>query len=557
MKTFARRAAALLLDTPLAWMALSFGVYFFYAQFIVMIAWDALELVIAQHVIDHGAYVTSLDYPSALTLRPVLPTLMVAFFRLWTSDPVLIFRLLAGFGLATLAGAMFFAAHRLWGRAAAHSAALLTLSCPALTTYLIDNNHPYSHLGAMPVLGLALALSLWLLKQESSGQPASTRYYALCGLLWGLCYLCRSELVLYAGVLAMLLAWQAFRRRTRGVWSRLGALLLVFGFIFVPYNIYAEHVTRRDGTSIRKSIYGFYMSQGWADPPPGELADTEGDGYIYAIKLYGDPVANGESMLTAIRHNPQAFLRRVKLNSSAFYALYHSPDFYPAAWAAGDLILLGLLLTGLLPVGDRPCLLFLCGLFLASHFVLMFHIDERYLTIGVPPLILLLAGLIHYVIHASAKLSPTAGIATGLIVAGVLVGVGHRQYLRVRNHRPANTQSIAAMKSFGRHFLAVVKTPRLAGNREPHVGFDFPNPTRIYLEDQFLLPYFSHTALVAHNTVSAYPRPKFYSFREVPDDYLYVPAELFKTLDPKLAAKAIDEYDNPVLGHYYLLELNR
>ena len=557
MNTFARRATTWLLDTPVAWMALAFGVYFFYAQFIVMIAWNALELVIAQHVIEHGSYVTSLDYPSALTLRPLLPTLMVAFFRLWTSDPVLIFRLMVGCGLATLTGAMFFSARQLWGRAAAHSAAVLTLACPALTTYLIDNNHPYSHLGAMPVLGLALALSLWLLKQESSGQPASVKFYALSGLLWGLCYLCRSELVLYTGVLVLVLAWQAVRRRTRAAWLGLAALLIVFGLIFVPYNLYAEHVTRRDGTSIRKSIYGFYMSQGWADPPPGELSDTEGDGYIYATKLYGDPVANGESMLTAIRHNPSAFFRRVKLNRGAFYALYHSPDFFPAAWAVGDLVLLGLLLTGRLPAGDRPCLWFLCGLFLASHFVLMFHIDERYLTIGVPPLILLLAGLVHYVIHTAAKLSSVAGIAAGLIVAGVLVGVGHRQYLRVRNHLPANTQSFAAMKSFGRHFLTVVKTPRLAGNLEPHIGFDFPNPVKIYLEDQFLLPYFSHTALVAHNTVSAYPWPKFYSFREVPDDYRYVPADLFKTLDPKLAAKAIDEYDNPVLGHYYLLELNR
>jgi hypothetical protein len=282
MKPIARRAAAVLLDSPVAWMALAFGIYFFYARFIVMIAWDALELVIAQHVVDHGAYVTSLDFPSALTLRPVLPTLMVACFRLWTSDPMLIFRLMVGCAVGTMTGALFFSARVIWGRTAAHVAAFATLCCPAFTTYLINSNHPYSHLGAMTMLGLAMAASAALWHRVNAGEPAPKGLYALGGLLWALCYLCRSELLLYFIVLVLLLGWLAARRRDRGGALRLAILLAAFAAVFVPYNLYVDHVVQRDGTIIRKSIYNFYISQGWADPPPGELADTEADGFVYA-----------------------------------------------------------------------------------------------------------------------------------------------------------------------------------------------------------------------------------------------------------------------------------
>ncbi|MEO6567195.1 MAG: hypothetical protein ABIO94_00415, partial [Opitutaceae bacterium] len=79
------------------WGVTGFFLFFYQAQFISSLKWNAIELIIAQHLIEHGAYVTGLDYPSAMTWRPVLPTLVVAFFRLCTSDPILIYRLVCGF----------------------------------------------------------------------------------------------------------------------------------------------------------------------------------------------------------------------------------------------------------------------------------------------------------------------------------------------------------------------------------------------------------------------------------------------------------------------------
>jgi hypothetical protein len=46
-------------DTPLGWAILAGTGYFYYAQFIATIGWNAIELIIAQHLIDHGVYATT------------------------------------------------------------------------------------------------------------------------------------------------------------------------------------------------------------------------------------------------------------------------------------------------------------------------------------------------------------------------------------------------------------------------------------------------------------------------------------------------------------------
>src|SRR5947209_11706273 len=99
-----RSVTSVLLDTPFGWALVAFTLYFFHAQFARMIGWNAVELIIAQHLLDHHVYAISVDYPSAFTWRPVAPTLLVTFFRLWTDDPRLIFRLVSGLSIAVLTG---------------------------------------------------------------------------------------------------------------------------------------------------------------------------------------------------------------------------------------------------------------------------------------------------------------------------------------------------------------------------------------------------------------------------------------------------------------------
>jgi hypothetical protein len=75
-------------------------------------------------------------------------------------------------------------------------------------------------------------------------------------------------------------------------------------------------------------------------------------------------------------------------------------------------------------------------------------------------------------------------------------------------------------------------------------------------ENQFLLAYFSHTAWVNRGAEGDFPRGRLYSYRECPDDYRYVPADQMTDPGARKDPRIIDEYDNPVLGHYCLLQLN-
>jgi hypothetical protein len=553
-KTF-RTILHLLQDTPVFWVTLAFAVYFYYAQFVVTVSWNAIELIIAQHLLDHGTYATSIDYPSALTWRPVLPTLLVTFLRLWTDNPITIYQFFCGATLGCLTGMMFLSAKMLWGKAAGHTAAFLTLVCPATTVYLIDHPHSYSHLGALLLLGPALFTALFLLREADAPSPPTVRLYALSGALWGLCYLCRSELALFCAVHFLLLLFLQIRGKRS--FHHLAAYLAAFLFIFVPYNLYAGHVAARDGLLIRKAIYGMYISQGWVDPPSNVGPDIEADGYVYAQKLYGDPLKNGESLFTAIGHNVPAFWRRVRLNAVAFYAKFLDPGFFLPWWGLAVLGLVGLLAGGMVPPSDRRYLVFLLGLFLSAHFILIYHIDARYLTITVPPLLLLTACLIHYVLGWLRRVpAPFHAILPIVVLAGIVYG-SRDQFRRVARHRGPNTHSIPAMRSLGEHFRSVVTKPPAGGNREPHVWLVFPDRSPLYAEDQFLLAYFSRTAWVNRGAEGPFPRGRFYSYRECPDDYRYVPAEKIGDAAVTQGGRIVGECDNPILGHYYLVRLGR
>lgn len=208
--------------------------FFHQAQFISSLKWNAIELIIAQHLIEHGAYVTGLDYPSAITWRPVLPTLVVTFFRLCTSDPILIYQLVCGFSLGSLAASMFLSARTLWSRPAAHAAAFFVMMCPAVTMYLLQHVHSYSHLVALLFLGPAIYQGITTLQLAATSVPPSVRRAVCSGFLWGCCYLCRSELLLFGMLQIGLLGYLCLRdKRLR---KPLGGCVLVVLALMVPYN---------------------------------------------------------------------------------------------------------------------------------------------------------------------------------------------------------------------------------------------------------------------------------------------------------------------------------
>jgi hypothetical protein len=537
---------------PAGWGLLTFAVFFHYAQFIDKVAWNAIELIIAQKLGEHGVYATSLDYASAIAWRPVLPTLVVAFFQLWTEDPILIYQLVCGLSFASLVVAMFRSGRLLGNALTGHLAAFGAVSCPAVTTFLVHHFHSYSHIVTLGFLGPAIQASLSLLIAVESRPAPPLRRYLGVGLWWGLAYLCRSELLLFFGGFLIILAWRTWRGR-----SRFGPLLGTLGMFllcFVPYNAYAAQATARDGILIRKTIYGFYMSQGWADPPADATADTEADGYTYAIKLYGDPKENGESLARAILRNPSAFQRRVGLNARRFYALYFDGKFI-APWLTGSALVL-LLAAGVLDARRRPLAIFLLGLFVATHAILVFHVDARYLTIAVPALILGAVMLVHVVLCWVRRRLPALPVWAlgGLVLAGVAWSAWWQLRTLWPGGQPGGTGP-AAMKVLGEHFRSTVKQPRLAANAEPHIALLLPAPSPVAPEDVFLLPYFSHTAWVNRGAEGKFPRGRFYSFRDVEDDYVYAPAELRQAAQFQ-KARLVSEFQHPLLGPYLLYEMH-
>ncbi len=523
-----------------------FALYFYYAQFVGSLGWNAIELLIAQHLIDHGQYATSVDYPSALPWRPVFPVLLVTALRLISDDPLWIYRVFCGLTIGTLAATMFLGARMLCGAAAGCIAGFLILACPAVTIYPIHHIHSFSHLGALLVLGPALLLALRLLYADR----LKTGDCMFSGALWGLACLCRPELILFAMVHLAALGFRLAKEKRS--WTPIAACALGIAAFVVPYNIAADRVAKRDGLLIRKPVYTFYLSQGWVDPPAGIGTDVEGEGYVYATKLYGNPSVNGESMIAAIRKNPGAFRRRVALNLREFYRRFRDNDFFTRTYARATLAGLAIFIFVAKRFRDRLVALFLIGTFAAQHFVLPFHIDARYLTISVPPLILLMVFSISRALAAARK--PYLARAAAAIAVALLVSIGYHHGLRLNKRSERNDRGFAAMRALGEHFRAATDGIPTTGNREAHIDFVQPSPSPVQPEDSLLLGYYSRTAWTTGGAEGLFPRGKFYSFRDVPPDYRYLPAE--EAADPEKVRgwKIISEHKNPVFGLYVLLK---
>lgn len=524
-------------DRPAAWGLAAFALYFTQAGFISHVSWNAVELIIAQHLIDHGAYVTSLDNPSAMSWRPLFPTLLVTFFRLWTDDPLLIYRWICGLAFASLTASLFAAARLMWGRLAAHLAALLTVACQGLTLGLIFHIHSYSHVGMILVLGPALLLSVHLLQQLETA-PAKTWFYALSGFAWGLCYLSRSELLLFAGWAGVLLAWRHWRRRWS--WKPLAGYALAFAVCFVPYNVHTSRESERHGLLIRKPIYGFYTGEGWLGIHADLGPDMEAGGYIRAIETYGDPIANRESLLVAIGNNPAAFLKRVQANTRNFYGHLRNPQFFSPLWTYAALA--GLILAFVLRTqrASRPIILLLAGAFAATHFLLIFHIDSRYLSIALPPLLL----LVVFAVQALAR-HWTLAITLAIVVALP----GKDTVRRLIDHPAHDPLPVAVLRALGEHFRATGPHPRPATNLEPHLYVIFPDFSRMAPEDHMLLGYFSRTSLAASGAEGPFPRGRLYSFRDCPNNFLYMPYAMAKDGGRNI----VGDLELPVLGRYALV----
>jgi hypothetical protein len=324
--------------------------------------------------------------------------------------------------------------------------------------------------------------------------------------------------------------------------------------VLVPVNIYAEHVANRDGTLMRKVIYQLYLSQGWVDPPPKVGPGIEGDGYAFAKQLYGDPKELNESVVAAIRSNPDAFGRRLRLNASRFYGLLFDGGFFRIWQGAAALALLGLSVTSFVRNEERFVILFCAGMFAASHGLCAFLIDPRYVTICIPALLLLAAGGTARVMVWLGRSRRPFGLILVLAAAGLILWNARDHLTRLRNHLPPYERGVVAIRALAEHFSSVASANRPHVNREPHIELRFPSDSPVPPEEGFLMAYFTHSAWIGGEAEGPFPRGRFYAFRNIEPDFIYVPSESY--LGPQMFPEMslIGKHSNPIMGDFYLFQ---
>ena len=490
------------------WVVLTFVTYFHFSGHLQTLGWNAVEFIISNHLRDFGLYATGAYYPPALW-RPVLGTFTVYIVDGLISDPVLTFQIICGLALSLFVASIYITNWFLWGTIIANVGALLAFSFPAITTLLLTHIHSISHISMLAVLGPTVGLSLYCLQQLAEHKAPSKQGLFLCGLAWGLCYLARLELVFSAGIFFLTCLILLGCGRRLWIFVPLAGFLL----LFLPYSLWRSTNAAEYNLLTVKPIYQFYNSQGWADPKPTDRSgDVEGDGYIYAIELYGTPEENSESIVKAIARNPQSFIRRVVKNSESLFGLFLSGEF--VKWYVLALFLFSPLSLVFMSTPERISYLYLLSSFLNIVPFIFLHIDPRYITICVPFFILMAS----FSVAALGRLKIPAlwPAVICLVVLTLLVeGLpGHARALLQTFARPPFDPT--PMRELARRFLDIAK-PKFDERRRMYVKLDLPSDFfGERPENSQLVYYYLRSALVLKGAEGIYPRGRIFSFRDCP-----------------------------------------
>ena len=265
-----------------------------------------------------------------------------------------------------------------------------------------------------------------------------------------------------------------------------------------------------------------------------DLRTTSSAGYARAIQLYGTPAENSENMLYAIARNPAAFAARIGANLRQMIDLMAKGRALPIA-----LLLLIVALpfsVWLLPPPFRLVAIFAAALASTVGIFLIFHIDDRYLTIAVPAG-LLLGSLSAYGLNR-LPMPPRFGRNAFAIVL-LVVALGHLALhsvaLSPAFQRPR--MDLSAFRSIGEGFRNVIRG--LPESREQIVAhLEVPLPTAAKSNAILLLfPYFARTALALPESGPVYPRDRLFSIPQCPATHALLP-------------EAAGAKDNAKLGTY-------
>ena len=503
------------------WFAATFAVYFVYAGRIESFGWNSIEFIIANHLEDFGRYALGANYPAAIW-RPVGPTFMVLAINVFARDPLLTYQLLAGLALASLVTSTYLLNRRLFGQLLAHAGAALAFVTPLVSLSLINHAHAISHLGFLLVASPTLLASVVCILSARDGKPiASWLWMASVG--WALCYLCRPESMLMAACFFLVVGVLAIRRRQI---AQLVLPMAAFIAVFAAFNVWASTNAARDDIWSRKVIYLFYASQGWTevfepnDRAGTQAADHESAGYARAIQLYGTPADNAESVLQAIARNPKAFAARIGSN------LKQSADLLVKGRALPIVLLLLIVAlpfsVWLLPPPFRLVAAFAAVVASTIGIFLIFHIDDRYLTIAVPGA-LLLGSLSAYALNR-LPMPPRFGqnaFASILLVVALGHLALHLVALSSALQRPR--MDLSAFRQIGEGFRTAIRG--LPEDKQQIIAqLDVPLPPALRFNAiSLLFPYFARTSLFLPEQDSIYPRDRLFSVPRCPPTHAVLP----------------------------------
>ena len=216
---------------------------------------------------------------------------------------------------------IFLISLRLYGKETAIISSLLLTFLPALSTTIYYSVRHVSFI-------FFLYLSLYFVMVGDLENKI--KYYALGGLFFGITYLIRAEVLIIVFTILCIIFLKGIggeNKQFKNTFSKSIVFLCFFLSTFLPQYIYTYDLTGNSslGGDKKWQYDHFVTGQGVVDKIKGDSNDI----IEYGYKVYGSAEENHNSIITAIRNNPRAYIDRVIKNFKILLDLFSSPTVIP------------------------------------------------------------------------------------------------------------------------------------------------------------------------------------------------------------------------------------
>jgi hypothetical protein len=531
-----RKALRALTAHPSIWVLLGVPLLFAWSGTMVAIRWNAMEMMIGGNLLaGRGPIVAVLDPPALW--RPPLGSLLCAAIEIFVRDPFRIFQIVYTASVISLLVTTFYVARKVWGLIAAHAACLFIVTSSAVTSLLIDHGHGLSHVVLLMVIGPALGATVIALERPNP------RWMSLAGAAWAVACHARPE-----SAVAVVISGCFLLHASRKIGRVVDVLWFAGAFMVVtaPYAVYSRHVRAHYGIVGPSALTTFYASEAWVNGDGDEDA-----GFVRASVKYGTTEQHGDSLVVFLWRRPEAGFERVRINVPVLLSLYRGGALFHVAW----FVALPFAVLDALGRKRRPRIYLYClVLFAGSFAVCLFHVDPRYATLGLPPLILILGGGTSAVWEVARRTRRTWVLAMAslcTLVGGAVVGATSLGVLAVRlraGRYGEARHAIRDIKALAEDFRA-----RRGESRDVLVIAPGAGSRMAQESANFLVSYFAGTGLPWFGQ-GPYPRDKIFSMVAKPANYAYLPESALHGTDVLLKRRALSAVQVSATEKYYLFD---